>query len=67
MRQSIAAAGLDPSNLVSHAKLDLGTEAKVWREIWSAGQGVGSIDDIPTASELCARLRREFDKARSGV
>jgi nitronate monooxygenase len=67
MRQSIIAAGLDPQNLVPHGKLDMGAEAKVWRDIWSAGQGVGSIEDIPSVAELCARLEREFDEARMAL
>jgi len=40
-------------------------EGKVWRDIWSAGQSTGAIDDVPTAGELCARLVREY-KTRSG-
>jgi nitronate monooxygenase len=28
--------------------------------IWSAGQGVELIDDIPTTAELIKRLRREY-------
>jgi nitronate monooxygenase len=67
MRQSIVAAGLDPANLVVHAKLDMANEAKVWRDIWSAGHGVGRVEDIPSVSELCARLRREYEDARLGL
>ncbi|MGL4324873.1 MAG: NAD(P)H-dependent flavin oxidoreductase [Beijerinckiaceae bacterium] len=60
MRQSIAAAGLDPANLVSHGKMDMASEAKVWKNIWSAGHGVGAIADIPSTADLCARLRSEY-------
>jgi len=35
-------------------------EARVWKTIWSAGHGVGTIDDIPPAAELCARLIAEY-------
>ena len=31
--------------------------------MWSAGQGVGSIDDVPSTAELCARLIREYHDA----
>jgi len=31
-----------------------------WKNVWSAGQGVGLINDIPTVSELVRRLRREY-------
>ena len=35
-------------------------EAKAWKTIWSAGQGVTTIkDNLPTA-ELIARLKAEF-------
>ncbi len=65
LRASIAAAGADPDNLQSSAKLDISTEgeSKAWRDVWSAGQGVGSIDDIPTAAELCGRLIAEYREA----
>ncbi len=63
MRQSIVANGLDPANLPAHGKLDMNEEARVWKTIWSAGHGVGSIDDIPTTAELCARLIAEYHGA----
>jgi nitronate monooxygenase len=31
--------------------------------VWSAGQGVGSIEDCPTTAELCARLIAEYREA----
>ena len=36
---------------------------RAWKDVWSAGQGVGSVHDIPTTAELCARLRREYVNA----
>jgi len=60
MRESIVANGLDPDNLPAHGKLDMNEEARVWKTIWSAGHGVGTIDDIPPAAELCARLIAEY-------
>ncbi len=39
-------------------------EAKAWKEVWSAGQGVGEIHDIPSIAELVARLREEYQEAR---
>jgi len=33
---------------------------KRWRDIWSAGHGVGSIHDIPTTAHLIDRMEREF-------
>ncbi len=60
---SIERNGLDPQNLPAHAKLDMASEAKVWRDVWSAGQGVGSIHDVPSAAELGARLIAEYADA----
>lgn len=67
MRQSIVAAGLDPGNLPAHHELDMKNEAKAWKAIWSAGQGVGGIDDIPSAAALCERLIHEYREALAGA
>lgn len=63
LRPSIVAAGLDPDNVPPHGALDMQNEAKAWRDFWSAGQGVGTIDDIPSAADLCERLIREYRAA----
>lgn len=60
LRPSIVAAGLDPSNLAAHGALDMENEAKAWKNIWSAGQGVAAFDDIPATADLCARLEVEY-------
>lgn len=62
LRPSIVAAGRDPDNLTidANTSLHLEGEAKVWKDIWSAGQGVGTIRDIPSTAELCARLVAEY-------
>ena len=65
LRASILAAGADPDNLQSCMKLDMSAEAeaKAWRDVWSAGHGVGDIHDSPTAAELCRRLIAEYREA----
>jgi nitronate monooxygenase len=68
LRGSIAAAGLDPDALPPVAerfKPDLPDTIKAWRDVWSAGHGVGLIDDIPPVAELVARLRQEYHAAAS--
>lgn len=35
-----------------------------WKEVWSAGQGVGLIDDILPAKEIVQNLMREFYAAK---
>lgn len=67
LRPSIVAAGLDPDNLPAHGKMDMNNEARAWKNIWSAGHGVGSIKDVPTVAELAARLQDEYEAARAGL
>lgn len=66
MRGSITAAGLDPDDLpppIARFKPNLPEGTKAWRDVWSAGHGVGSIDNIPPAAELIARLRQGYAEA----
>jgi len=37
---------------------------KRWKDIYTAGHGVGNIDDIPPAAELCRRLVAQYNDAR---
>jgi len=39
-------------------------EKPTWKTVWSAGQGVGLIDDILPAAEIMGRLMREYWEAR---
>jgi nitronate monooxygenase len=67
---SISRAGLDPNNLpeADKSKMDFGSgggsKLKAWKDIWSAGQGVGSIHDIPTVADLVTRMAQEYRDAR---
>jgi len=38
-------------------------EAKAWKTIWSAGQGVTSITDSPSVKNLVDKLKEEFVEA----
>jgi nitronate monooxygenase len=66
LRGSIARAGLDPDNLPrgERAKMNIGgDEARVWRDVWSAGHGIGAVKDVVPAAEVVARLGREYRAA----
>lgn len=63
LRDSILAAGLDPDDLPPVGGPAPLKESKAWRDIWSAGHGVGGIDDVPSTRELCDRLAREYAAA----
>ena len=71
---SLANAGFDLDAPHDHGLVDIDKELaealteesnsfKAWRDIWSAGHGVGSIDDIPSVAELVARLHAEYHNA----
>lgn len=70
LARSVTAAGLDAANLpeADKSKMDFGsggnTEKKAWRDIWSAGQGVGNIHEVLPTRELVARMVREYEDTR---
>ena len=66
LRPSLERAGLDPANLPTGAAMDFGAEKpKAWKDIWSAGQGIGAIDAIVPAAALVDRLAAEYAAARA--
>jgi len=69
LKPSVRAAGMDPENLPGSdkTKMNFGSERekpKAWKQIWSAGQGVGNIDDAPSTRAMVQRLTREYEDAR---
>lgn len=64
---SLEAAGITAEDLKKDVKIDFGkeldTEAKAWKTIWSAGQGVTTIKDSISVKALVERLRGEFINA----
>lgn len=39
------------------------TTAKLWKDLWSAGQGIATIHDLPSVAELVRRIASEYDEA----
>ena len=70
LRDSVMRAGLDPDSLdeAQGNKMDFANReksaAKAWKDIWSAGQGVGNIDDIVPTRELVLRIEAEYVAAK---
>jgi nitronate monooxygenase len=60
---SLVANGLDPNDPAGPRPLDLEHEVKAWKTVWSAGQGVGGLGDVPGAAALCERLKAEYRAA----
>src|SRR5438128_4976033 len=67
---SLLAAGIDldvlrttlPSKIVSSQE-----NKKRWKDIYTAGHGVGNIDDIPAAADLCRRLIAQYKEAKENL
>ena len=67
LRPSLEAMGITEKQWKETKKIDFGNtsnladaEAKAWKTIWSAGQGVTSIKDLPKISNLIPKLKKEF-------
>jgi nitronate monooxygenase len=60
-----------PDNLpdVDKSAMDFASSAKsgakAWRDIWGAGQGVGSIDDVLPTHDLVRRIEAEYQSSRA--
>jgi nitronate monooxygenase len=71
MKPSLQKAGITEEMWGRSKKIDFGSEldaaqaeAKAWKTIWSAGQGVTAIhDENPSVAALTARLKSEFKEA----
>ncbi len=77
IRQSLEQAGLNPDDLAAHGNIDINKElddahnentgsARPWRDLWSAGHGVGQIADCPPVADLVGQMRDEYRHASSG-
>ncbi|MFV3076534.1 NAD(P)H-dependent flavin oxidoreductase [Niveispirillum fermenti] len=65
---SVAAAGLDPAAITGgkadpNLTIEDWSKKKAWKDIWSAGQGIGSIHDAPTVADLVDRMKAEYRAA----
>jgi nitronate monooxygenase len=70
LKGSVEKAGFDAQNLpdgdlstMDFAKRD-DIEVKAWRDIWSAGQGIGAIDEVMPATNLILRMEQEYRAAQ---
>jgi nitronate monooxygenase len=70
LKPSLEAAGLTPELWSKAGKIDFGkeldaaqAEARAWKTIWSAGQGVTAIHDVLPTQKLIENLKQEFKTA----
>lgn len=67
---SIIASGLNPENLTEEEKLATNfgsTRVKPWKDIWGAGQGVGSIDSVESTADIVKKMKQEYEAARQRI
>jgi nitronate monooxygenase len=68
LRPSITRAGLDPDRLKPFGRMDITDDPhagnRAWRDIWSAGHGVGLIKKEQTMADVVSDLEREYASAR---
>ena len=72
LRPSLEAMGITEDLWSKSKKIDFGSEldaakaeAKAWKTIWSAGQGVTSVQDVQPTKKLIDQLIKEFKVALS--
>ena len=70
LKPSLEAMGITEEQWSKSKKVDFGSEldaakaeAQAWKTIWSAGQGVSSVNDVQTCESLINQLKSEFKKA----
>jgi len=66
LRPSLVQAGLDPDTLVSGRKFDLSkldADTKKWRDLWSAGHGVGAVAAREPVAQIIASLNAQYRAA----
>jgi nitronate monooxygenase len=67
LASSIRASGYDPEHLPvgDSSTMDFANvSAKVWRDIWGAGQGIGAVHQVQTTAALVAQIMQEYAQAR---
>tara|TARA_R110000850_G_scaffold158268_1_gene282414 strand:+ start:80 stop:1027 length:948 start_codon:yes stop_codon:yes gene_type:complete len=70
LKPSLLQHGLDPANLARSEGKGInidggGDNAKAWKEIWSAGQGIGAVKRSEPAGEYIDWLVKDYAQARS--
>ena len=72
LRPSLLDHGLDPASLkrVEGKAINIdggGDNAKAWKEIWSAGQGIGAVKRAEPAADYINRLANEYAASRAAM
>jgi nitronate monooxygenase len=67
LKATMASAGVDPDGDGKDKRIDFSGDIsagkKAWKDIWSAGQGLGAIERVAPVREVVDALRQEYFKA----
>ncbi len=72
LKGSIVKSGIDPETLELGDKNTMNfdsseSKAKAWKDIWGAGQGVGSMKDIPNVSDLVDEIEHDYNSTKTKI
>lgn len=66
-KSTMASAGIDPAGDGKGKQIDFSGDIsagkKAWKDVWSAGQGVGAVERISPVRDVVATLRGEYRAA----
>ena len=63
LRKSLENAGIDPASLKGKSKPDFTNSQrsiKAWRDVWSAGHGVGAVKSVRAMSDIISDVRNGY-------
>lgn len=66
LRGSLERAGYDPDNMPAAGDIDViaaAGDARRWRDVWSAGQGAGAIEEVLPIATIVDRLVADYRSA----
>jgi nitronate monooxygenase len=68
---SIVEAGLDPERLRKKEEINFNElanpELKAWKDVWSAGQGVGQIKETESIHDIIQKLTQSYEEAKGKI
>ena len=70
LKESLRRSGLDPDNLPEKGKVQFDDPSQIlkgWKDVWSAGQGVGAVNAVEPLATIVDRLAREYGFYEAGA
>lgn len=70
LKESLRRSGLDPENLPEKGRVQFDDPSQIlkgWKDVWSAGQGVGAVNAVEPLGSIVARLAREYALHETGA